>query len=79
MDAKWPIRWADKHKNTRWGHTGYREALCPMCNSWVYTFSYEDDTRWRYSQHKKPGTGEMCEMYRELVPIGPKQDSPHAP
>jgi hypothetical protein len=49
------------HKSTRFAKTGFREALCPMCNEWVYVISYEDDTRWRYGKHK-------CEGSYELVP-----------
>jgi hypothetical protein len=56
------------HKPTRFAANGFREALCPVCGRWAYVMSYQDDTRWRYMEHRvKVDGGPACEGSRELV------------
>jgi hypothetical protein len=58
------------HKATRYHKkTGFREAFCPACGHWAYVMSYQDDTRWRYMEHRAGfGDSPRCEMSCELVP-----------
>jgi hypothetical protein len=58
------------HKPTRFAANGFRQALCPLCQDWVYIISYEDDIRWRYGKHKSDlNNKNTCECSYDLVPV----------
>ena len=60
------------HKQTRFHpKTNFRQAICPVCQDWVYVMSYQDDTRWRYIKHKNESNQENCLGSYELVPAAP--------
>lgn len=56
-----PAKWTRWHPETK-----FRQAWCPACDQWAYTMSLQDDTRWRYMEHKAGETA--CVNSRELVP-----------
>lgn len=61
---------ANQHKRTRFHGNGFREGYCSACGQWVYVMSYQDDTRWRYMDHRAaPMASAKCENSKELLPV----------